>query len=53
MFKIFKDIKDDSHEFKPTIIEIEETPLNPIGRSVIWIVIAIIIFGFFGYSLQK
>lgn len=45
MFKIFKDIKDDSYEFKPTIVEIEETPLNPIGRSILWIVIGIIVFG--------
>ncbi|WP_257617009.1 biotin/lipoyl-binding protein [Campylobacter pinnipediorum] len=53
MLKIFKDIKDDSYEFKPTIVEIEETPLNPIGRSILWIVIAIIVFGVFWLFFAK
>ncbi|PSM51273.1 type I secretion system membrane fusion protein, HlyD family [Campylobacter blaseri] len=53
MVKIFKDIKDDSYEFKPTIVEIEETPLNPIGRSILWIVIAIIVFGVFWLFFAK
>ncbi|MCF8051690.1 MAG: HlyD family type I secretion periplasmic adaptor subunit [Desulfobacterales bacterium] len=36
----------DSHEFKPLLVEIEEQPLNPLGRTVFWIIIAAI--GFFG-----
>ncbi|ASM37971.1 MAG: HlyD family type I secretion periplasmic adaptor subunit [Campylobacter sputorum] len=43
MFKIFKKIDDDSYEFKPVIIEIEDRPLNPLGRTVLWIIITLII----------
>jgi len=35
---------DDRHEFKPLLIEIEDRPLNPLGRTVFWIVIAAILF---------
>lgn len=41
--KIFK-AADDRHEFKPLLVEIEERPLNPLGRAVFWIVIAAIVF---------
>lgn len=43
MFKIFKKIDDDSYEFKPVIVEIEDRPLNPLGRTVLWIIITLII----------
>lgn len=43
MFKIFRKIDDDSYEFKPVIVEIEDKPLNPLGRSILWIIIALII----------
>ncbi|SEA82024.1 hemolysin D [Desulfuromusa kysingii] len=42
MFKIKP--SDDRHEFKPLLVEIEERPLNPLGRAVFWIVIAAILF---------
>ena len=29
--------EDDSHEFKPILAEIEDTPLNPIGNTMFWI----------------
>ena len=35
---------DDRHEFKPLLVEIEDRPLNPLGRAVFWIVIAAILF---------
>ena len=35
---------DDRHEFKPLLVEIEERPLNPLGRVVFWIIIAAILF---------
>jgi len=35
---------DDCHEFKPLLVEIEERPLNPLGRAVFWIVIAALLF---------
>lgn len=53
MFKIFKKIKDDSYEFKPVIIEIEDTPQNPLGRTILYIVLSLIIFTFFWLFLAK
>jgi hemolysin D len=35
---------DDKHEFKPTIVEIEEAPANPAGRTILWIIISTIFF---------
>ena len=35
--------KDDSHEFKPALLEIEERPVNPLGRFIFWTVIAVIV----------
>ncbi|MBW6508437.1 MAG: HlyD family type I secretion periplasmic adaptor subunit [Desulfuromonadales bacterium] len=29
----------DQHEFKPLLVEIEERPLNPLGRIIFWIII--------------
>lgn len=40
---MFKD-QDDSHEFLPIIAEIEEEPVNPLGRTMFWILIVLIIF---------
>jgi hemolysin D len=37
-------VRDDSHEFKPTMVEIEEKPTHPLGRIVFWIVVATIVF---------
>lgn len=36
--------KDDSYEFLPIVAEIEEEPVNPIGRTMFWILIALIVF---------
>ena len=36
--------QDDRHEFKPLLVEIEERPLNPLGRAVFWIVISALFF---------
>jgi len=35
-------IDDDSHEFLPIISEIDQAPMNPIGRSMFWIIISLI-----------
>ena len=43
MFKLFKKI-DDSYEFKPSIIEIEDRPQNPLGKTILWIVVTIFVF---------
>ena len=53
MFKIFKKIKDDSYQFKPVIIEIEDTPQNPLGRTILYIVLSLIIFTFLWLFLAK
>jgi hemolysin D len=34
----------DSHEFKPLLVEIEEEPLNPLGRTLFWIIMAALLF---------
>ena len=44
MLKIFKRIEDDSNEFKPLLIEIEDAPQNPLGRSILWIACGALIF---------
>lgn len=36
--------KEDYHEFKPLLVEIDERPINPLGRSIFWIVISAILF---------
>lgn len=36
--------KDDSHEFLPIISEIQEEPINPLGRTTFWIIITLIFF---------
>lgn len=38
---MFKD-QDDSHEFLPIIAEIEEEPVNPLGRTMFWILVTLI-----------
>jgi hemolysin D len=44
---MFKKKNTDSHEFKPLLVEIEEEPLNPLGRAVFWTILAAILF--FGF----
>jgi hemolysin D len=34
----------DQHEFKPLLVEIEEEPLNPLGRMIFWVIIVALIF---------
>jgi hemolysin D len=35
---------NDVHEFKPALAEIEEAPVNPLGRSVFWTILALVLF---------
>lgn len=51
MLKIFK--KNDYHEFKPLLVEIEQTPQNPLGKTILWIIVGIIFFGILWVSLAK
>ena len=34
----------DRHEFKPLLVEIEEEPLNPLGRLIFWVIICALLF---------
>ncbi|WP_353661660.1 HlyD family type I secretion periplasmic adaptor subunit [Hydrogenimonas sp. SS33] len=43
----------DRHEFKPLLVEIEEKPLNPLGRALLWIIIAVIFFSVAWLTLAK
>lgn len=36
---------NDLHEFKPLLIEIEDKPLNPLGRIILYLVLATMVFG--------
>jgi len=36
--------KNDYHEFKPGLTEIEDEPLNPLGRAIFWIIVITILF---------
>ena len=42
--KFLKTETDDSYEFRPIITEIEESPVNPLGRTTFWIIISLIFF---------
>lgn len=46
MRQIFNNIftRDDTHEFKPTLAEIEDNPASPLGRVTFWIIISVILF---------
>lgn len=48
MMKLFKAFLEsyngDSHEFLPIISEIEEQPINPLGRITFWIIVMLIFF---------
>ena len=43
----------DRHEFKPLLVEIEDRPLNPLGRALLWVVIALMFFGSLWLFLAK
>ncbi len=35
---------DDSHEFKPILAEIEESPVSPSGRIIYWTIVTVFVF---------
>lgn len=53
MFNKLLKKNDDAHEFKPLLAEIEDDPVNPLGRTIFWIIIAIIVFTIFWLTLGK
>lgn len=44
---------NDVHEFQPLLVEIEDRPLNPLGRSILWIIFGVIFFGILWLSFAK
>lgn len=36
--------KTDQHEFKPLLVEIDEEPLNPLGRTIFWVIVIALLF---------
>jgi membrane fusion protein, hemolysin D len=36
--------KRDQHEFKPLLVEIDEEPLNPLGRLIYWVILGALLF---------
>jgi len=38
------DATNDKHEFRPLLAEIEDAPLNPLGRAVFWIIMLALLF---------
>lgn len=40
-----RNTRNDVHEFQPLLVEIEDRPLNPVGRSILWIIFGVIFFG--------
>lgn len=45
--------KDDSHEFKPTLSEIEDEPASPLGLFTFWTIVVLIIFTILWLILGK
>jgi len=43
----------DKHEFRPLLVEIDERPLNPLGRALLWTIIAFIVLGSLWLYLGK
>ena len=44
---------DDSHEFKPVLSEIEDSPVSPLGRFTFWIIVSIMIITVLWLTLGK
>ena len=45
--------RDDSHEFQPLLVEINDAPLNPLGRFIFWTILAaFLFFGLWSYFGQ-
>ena len=40
LVKLLINTRDDAHEFKPLFTEIEESPINPLGQTIFWLVIS-------------
>lgn len=51
--KMLLEKENDAHEFEPLLTEIEQSPANPLGNTVFWIVISFILFAFFWMYFGK
>jgi len=43
LLKIFKSVDGEDHDFKPILAEIIDRPANPLGKSIIYILIAVLL----------
>lgn len=43
----------DKHSFKPMLIEIEDRPVNPVGKFILWCIISIFFIGLIWMSLAE
>ncbi|MDR1614331.1 MAG: HlyD family type I secretion periplasmic adaptor subunit [Campylobacteraceae bacterium] len=37
--------KNDSYEFQPLLVEIEDRPLNPLGHIILWLIVGVLTIG--------
>jgi hemolysin D len=37
--------KNDSYEFQPLLVEIEDRPLNPLGHIILWLIMGVLVIG--------
>lgn len=52
-FRLFRKIDDDSYEFKPSLIEIQDSPQNPLGRTILYTISFALLFFILWISLAK
>ncbi len=45
--------KDDHHEFKPVLSEIEDSPVSPLGRFTFWVIVFVIMVTILWLTLGK
>ena len=51
--RMFLHKENDAHEFEPLLTEIEQSPANPLGNTVFWIVVSFIFFACLWMYLGK
>ena len=45
--------ENDAHEFEPLLAEIEQSPINPLGHTVFWIIISFLVIAMLWMYLGK
>jgi hemolysin D len=47
------DSLNDQHTFKPLLVEIEDQPTSPLGRALLWTIVALIVITILGLFIAK